>query len=311
MGHLNPRDLRTAFGTFMTGVTVVTAVSTDGAPVGFTANSYSSVSLDPPLLLVCPSNRLSSFPVFNTCEHFAINILAEDQQDISNIFAAAKGDRFGGIDWQADAWGCPVIAGAATAFSCSAHHRAPAGDHLILVGQIHHFEMSGAAGLGFCNGGYFSLGMERRAQEPYEPTQRCIVGAIIEHDGKVLLEQTPRGYRPPQSTNFGKGGSLAAITDYLGAAGLDVQFGPVYSIFENSATSEIFTYYRATAQERTEQDHWACKDIGSLSSLAFTSDALTTMMRRYALEWHSGVFGLYVGNEHEGDVHLLGEGSKS
>ena len=90
----DPRALRDAFGSFMTGVTVVTALGPDGNPVGFTANSFSSVSLDPPLLLVCPGKFLSSFEVFANCTHFAVNILAEGQEAGANTCASVKCDRF-------------------------------------------------------------------------------------------------------------------------------------------------------------------------------------------------------------------------
>ncbi len=193
MSAFDPRELRGAFGTFMTGVTVVTAVAPDGTPVGFTANSYTSVSIDPPLLLVCPATSLSSFHVFNRCGVFAVNILAEDQQDVSNIFATSKGDRFSQVAWQADEWACPIIDGAAASFSCNAQNRMTAGDHIILVGRINEFRTSGAAGLGYGKNGYFSLGLERKAAAPPKVDRRAFAGAIIEHDGKLLVAETSDG----------------------------------------------------------------------------------------------------------------------
>lgn len=80
MTQFDPRDLRSAFGRFMTGVTVVTARAPDGTSVGFTANSFTSVSMDPPLLLVCPGKFLSSYQTFAECTDFAISILAEGQE---------------------------------------------------------------------------------------------------------------------------------------------------------------------------------------------------------------------------------------
>ena len=84
MTELDPERLRAAFARFMTGVTVVTARTAGGEPVGFTANSFTSVSLDPPLLLVCPGRHLSSFPIFEAAPHFGISILAEGQEEVSN-----------------------------------------------------------------------------------------------------------------------------------------------------------------------------------------------------------------------------------
>ncbi|MEL6980158.1 MAG: flavin reductase family protein, partial [Pseudomonadota bacterium] len=143
MSEIDPRALRDAFGAFLTGVTVVTTVGEDGAPRGFTANSFASVSLDPPLLLVCPARRLSSFAAFEGCRDFAISVLAEGQEAVSNIFASSKGDRFAEVAWRPAASGAPVIEGAAAAFACTAQSVVPAGDHVILIGRVTAFERSG------------------------------------------------------------------------------------------------------------------------------------------------------------------------
>ncbi|MCL4170982.1 UNVERIFIED_CONTAM: hypothetical protein GTU68_025228, partial [Idotea baltica] len=103
----------------MTGVTVVTTQSDDGEKVGFTANSFTSVSLDPPLLSVCLAKSMSCCDIFEKSSHFAINILAEAQEDISNLFASYKGDRFAKVKWQADDFGTPILDGVTTHFSCS------------------------------------------------------------------------------------------------------------------------------------------------------------------------------------------------
>ena len=105
------RALRDAFGSFITGVTVITTVDGSGQPVGFTANSFSSVSLDPPLLLVCPGRFLTSFPLFEACSFFAVSVLAEGQEDVANIFASFRGDRFAKAAWHPDRHGVPLIEG--------------------------------------------------------------------------------------------------------------------------------------------------------------------------------------------------------
>lgn len=304
---IDPRELRSAFGKFMTGVTVVTAKSTDGATVGFTANSYTSVSLDPPLLLVCPAKTLSSYPVFAACENFAINILAEDQQDVSNIFVTAKEDRFARVSWRADDWGNPLIDGAAATFSCTAHERMEAGDHLILIGKVNRFSTTEAGSLGFGNGGYFSLGMERKAAEL--PSRLATVGAIVEHEGRVLIEDTPVGARLPHIAATARTGSIDAIRKLFTDAGIAVAFGPVYSIFDDHKTGETLTYYRGVAGDAEPGGLGRYVAVDDLASVRFGSSALTDMMRRYVLERKNGVFGLYVGDDVEGDVHLFGEGT--
>ena len=93
------RELRDAFGSFMTGVTVVTTCKDDGTPLGFTANSFASVSLDPALLLVSIAKTSSNYHNFADASHFAINILAEEQKDVSNTFARPSDDRFAHLAW--------------------------------------------------------------------------------------------------------------------------------------------------------------------------------------------------------------------
>ena len=308
MSALDPRELRNAFGTFMTGVTVVTAVTEEGAPVGFTANSYTSVSLDPPLLLVCPAKSLSSFAVFQFCKAFAVNILAEGQQDVSNIFATSKDDRFSQIPWRADESGCPIIEGAAASFSCAAHERMVAGDHIVLVGRINDFRTSGDAGLGYSRNGYFSLGLERKSAEPPKANRTVFAGAIIEHDGKLLVDETRDGLRPPQTEAISRSGSFTAVSNLFAEAGMKIEFGPVYSIFEDQRRGADFTFYRGIAEDDDPRGFGAYVPVEALASKRFASGALTTMMHRYTLERQTGIFGLYVGDEAQGDVHMFGEG---
>ena len=164
MTEIDRGSLRQAFGSFLTGVTVVTTRSADGEPVGFTANSFTSVSLDPPLLLVCPARSLSSFSAFAQCTHFAVNVLAEGQEDVSNTFAGFKGDRFARVAWRTDADGSALLEGAAAQFSCRTSQIIPAGDHVVLIGEVNSFAASEQGGLGYSAGAYFSLGRARQAR---------------------------------------------------------------------------------------------------------------------------------------------------
>jgi len=156
MADLDTKALRDAFGQFMTGVTVVTAVADDGTPVGFTANSFTSVSMDPPLLLVCPGNHLSSLDVFRNCKHFAVQVLADDQKDISNAFARSNGDKFSTGLWSPNECGVPLLSGALATFSCATHQSIEAGDHLVLFGQVKSFKTGDGCGLGYWKGDYIS-----------------------------------------------------------------------------------------------------------------------------------------------------------
>lgn len=150
------RALRDAYGCFSTGVTVVTVGSSDG-PIGFTANSFSSVSLDPPLVLWCPARASSRHAPFIDAARFAIHILAEDQSDLARRFARS-GDSFAGIDWSQDEDGVPILAGCLARFDCERHAVHEAGDHSIIVGRVlQAMHRQGGAGLVFKRGAFGSF----------------------------------------------------------------------------------------------------------------------------------------------------------
>lgn len=304
--HLDSSELRQAFSTFMTGVTVVTALDGEGRPVGFTANSFTSVSLDPPLLLVCPGKTMHLFEVFNECEHFVVNVLSEFQQDVSNTFATDDGDRFAGVKWQADEQGCPLLEGVVATFSCHVYQRVDAGDHIILIGYIDAFKRQGSRGLGYSNNGYFSLGMEQKAQEA--PLERALkVGAIIEHENCILLERTEQGLRPPDVAVPVGSSARSTILQYLRTAGLDSELGQVYSIFDSRRFGASFTYYRAHAQSTDTGGLGEYIPVHELAEQQYVSDTHARMMKRYILERQHGIFGVYVGDENDGDLHILQE----
>ena len=156
----NPQDqtaLRAAFGAFMTGVTVVTTVAPDGAPIGFTANSFTSVSLDPPLILVCVALTSQNIGIFREAKGYAVNILAEGQESISRRFAGPVSDRFAGVDWAIGPAGAPVLGGVCGWFDCTMHNQVDAGDHMIMIGEVRGFDHTRRAALGYAAGGYFRL----------------------------------------------------------------------------------------------------------------------------------------------------------
>lgn len=130
------RTFRDALGCFATGVTVVTAIGPDGAPIGLTANSFTSVSLDPPLLLVCIANNAGSAPFLRDAGRFAVNVLQIGQQPTSNRFAGKGEDRFGATPWEVGEFGTPVLTGSLSSFECARDAVYEGGDHFILVGRV-------------------------------------------------------------------------------------------------------------------------------------------------------------------------------
>lgn len=130
------RTFRDALGCFATGVTVVTAICPDGTPIGLTANSFTSVSLDPPLLLVCIANNATSAPYLRDAERFAVNVLQIGQQPTSNRFAGKGEDRFAATPWEIGEFGTPVLTGSLSSFECARDAVHDGGDHFLLVGRV-------------------------------------------------------------------------------------------------------------------------------------------------------------------------------
>ncbi|MEO5611699.1 MAG: flavin reductase family protein [Sphingomicrobium sp.] len=132
----DPRTLRDALGCFATGVTVVTCFDADGAPVGITANSFTSVSLEPPLLLVNVHQQAASARALSAASHFAVNVLQTGQQPASIRFSTRDEDRFGPNDWSPGEYGAPVLGDSLSVFECERHAIYDGGDHHMLVGHV-------------------------------------------------------------------------------------------------------------------------------------------------------------------------------
>ncbi|WP_201513015.1 flavin reductase family protein [Psychrobacter alimentarius] len=303
MKQLDPKMLRNAFGSYMTGVTVITAVSKDGTPVGFTANSFTSVSLNPPLLLVCPAKSLSTFEVFANCDSFVVNILSEDQQAVSNIFASSKEDRFSQIEWHKDEQGNPVIDGALTHFSCKTERNLDAGDHNLLVGEVLNFSNREGHGLGYASGGYFSLALEREAADISTQEKHVCVGVIIEHNGKVIINKSEGKAVLPNTTTDDNTNAVSTIKQFLTDNGIDAQLGAVFSIYENTKTNTNYIFYRAIANSAETQGLGEYVAIDDIEKQDFATSAMNSMMARYAAESENGLYGVYVGQEEKGRVH--------
>lgn len=144
-GGAKTAALRTALGRFATGVTLATCCDASGAPVGLTVNSFGALSLDPPLVqwsLRCESPGLAAF---RAAEHFAINVLAEQQIELSRRFASANPKRFEQGRWTFGRCGAPVLAGSLAIFECRQHSAERHGDHVLFVGEVlHHTSHAGA-----------------------------------------------------------------------------------------------------------------------------------------------------------------------
>ncbi len=133
---MDPAEFRDALGCFATGITIVTALGPRGEPVGITASSFSSVSLDPPLILFSLNRRAYSLRAFLSTQSFAVNVLREDQGALSERFARAREDKWSGLDYETWDTGCPILADTLASFECKIRHTYHGGDHIIFVGEV-------------------------------------------------------------------------------------------------------------------------------------------------------------------------------
>ena len=154
---------RAALGQFATGVTVVTARSDSGALVGLTVNSFSSLSLDPPLVLWSLVSSSSSAAAFREAPHFAINILSDQQVEVSQRFASKVPNKFGAVEVGEGVGGSPLITGCAAWFECSTESMQEAGDHILFIGRVQRFSRADRKPLIFCAGKYLFVDGETDA----------------------------------------------------------------------------------------------------------------------------------------------------
>ena len=154
---LTETEFRQAAGRFATGITIATVLDESGAPHGLTANSFTSVSLDPPLVLVCLAHTAATVERFRTAKHFGISILAEDQRHLSEHFARKGHNRFDGIEWLRGITGVPLLPGAVGAMECEVHRRVAMGDHDIFIGEVVRVEVHEKPPLLYFAGGYHHL----------------------------------------------------------------------------------------------------------------------------------------------------------
>lgn len=154
MSAFDSKEFRRALGAFTTGVTIVTTVDQDGKPYGVTANSFNSVSLDPPLILWSQALTSSSYEAFRDNERFVVNILAEHQIHVSNQFARSGGDKFLGIAVDKGLGGVPIIDDCSAYLECVKVAAHPGGDHVVYIGRVERIHRSSNRPLAFGDGRY-------------------------------------------------------------------------------------------------------------------------------------------------------------
>jgi flavin reductase (DIM6/NTAB) family NADH-FMN oxidoreductase RutF len=130
------QEFRKAMGCYATGITVITSLSAAGKPVGMTVNSFNSVSLDPPLVLFSLDRKATHFADFMAASYFGVNILAEEQQQLSRVFSTQGIDRWEGVVYEKWETGSPILPGTLASFDCVTEARHDGGDHIIFIGRV-------------------------------------------------------------------------------------------------------------------------------------------------------------------------------
>lgn len=197
---IDPKLFRQALGTFVTGVTIVTTRDGDGRPVGLTANSFNSVSLDPPLVLWSLALNSLNLAAFRDAECWAVHILTSGQQDLSQRFATKGSDKFAGLDFAEGPCGVPLLDGCAARFACRATFEYEGGDHAIFVGEVIDLHLAPATPLVF-HGGRYSQVMPQ-GQRPSRPDDaddgefgRYFTGHLLGRAYNAAFEDVRREYR--------------------------------------------------------------------------------------------------------------------
>ena len=146
LADVSARDFRNALGSFATGVTIVTCAGAQpGDYIGITANSFASVSLDPPLVLFSVGRQSRSLAAFQAARHVAVNVLSRHQLALCRRFARSASDKWSGIDFELWDHGCPIFPGSVASFECGIQAMHEGGDHIILVGHVEHMATDPAA----------------------------------------------------------------------------------------------------------------------------------------------------------------------
>lgn len=308
---IDPLDLRRAFGAFATGVTIVTTADKNGEVFGFTANSFTSVSLNPPLLLVNIAKSAYGLQIFTGAPGFAVNILAENQRDLSNTFASRGADKFADTSWVAKSTGSPVFDGVIAWFDCEFFQQVDAGDHAILIGKVLDYGYGTDSPLAFCRGAYLSFGLSPQLLQLISSSGNLRVGALIEYDGRLLIQTDPVSgeVRLPTADSVGDADIEDSLIGLLSQSGIDAQLPFFYAAYLHGDTR--YVYYRGSLRSVDDLDlshQLRFVEFDAIPWPAIQDNAITTMLKRFLSEQSLENYAVYVGDHDKGDVYPVNSG---
>ena len=311
---LDPLDLRRAFGSFATGVTIVTTRDKAGEVYGFTANSFTSVSLEPPLLLVNIAKSAYGLDVFTCAEGFAINILSENQKTLSNTFASPGTDKFNAAEWTAKTTGSPIFDDVIGWFDCASFQQVDAGDHVILIGRVLDYSYNADSPLGFCRGAYVSFGLSPQMLQLVSGAGNLKVGALIEHNDQILLhtDESTGEVKIPVSDSVGDCSTGEGLIGGLASIGIEAHLPFLFSAFHDGMTRHV--YYRGeilSTRDVLETKNLHFYDYDDIPWQAISNSAISSMLKRFITEHSLGNYAVYIGDDNQGAAyrHELNKGN--
>ena len=244
---INSVELRKTLGQFATGVTVVATTQEDGTPRGFTANSFTSVSLNPPLILVCISEDNESKNLFCKSKFFTVSVLNEKQKETSNLFASNSSKKFKLSTWHIGNLDIPLIEDSLAWFECQNHKTIVAGDHIILIGKVLHYGRNDGFPLGYFQGNYISLGNNQTLVDTITKKTKTIIGIIFDNNNSILFEKNKKtgDLTLPSISNKGEKTNISNLLEKFEVFGFKSEVDFIYSVYEDKNLKAVCVYYRS------------------------------------------------------------------
>ena len=309
------RTLRNLFGTFLTGVTIVTFRDAQGAPRGFTANSFTSVSLDPPLILVCVARSAGSYDELCRTDCFAVNVLSDAQRKASMEFGSRTGKRFEEVVASSVEGGTPVIEGSLSTMMCTRVQVVDAGDHAIVVGRVQQFRTGAGQPLGYYRGGYVAFELAAAALD-HLGSVALRIGCLVEFGNRVMLVRRAghENWEIPSLPFRAGENHQRAVPRLLSHLGVKAEIGFLYSVYQQPGEPHTTLIFRAVAEE---QDEAPAERPDGLQIGLFSAESAPwnhipdpsqqALLRRFFAERAQDRFGIYWGTEDGGRVAAIVE----